>query len=174
MRKAIVKTNYNVPEDIRTFGFVQDYIFKQTANWQGPKESGRYLTINKKGKISIMRCTGTSAFTDKSLFEKAMMIDVITYFDDVEATDEDLLNLYRNPEGLWYTINPIYGDYEEYSNELCIYSPKSAEYPRYFLDFNLDEIPKNFKDGSFFEDEGLEFYEIDDNGDYVKIKKEEC
>lgn len=173
MRKAIIATNYDVPEDTRIIGFMQDYIWKPTSNWQGPNESGKYLVIDKRGKISIMRCTGMSNFTDKSLFEKAMMVDVVTYFDEVEATDGDLLSLYRNPEGLWYTINPIYGDYEEYANELCVYSPKSAEYPKYFLDFNLDEIPENFKDGDFIADEDSEYFNFVDGG-YRKIIKEEC
>lgn len=175
MRKAFIKTNHDLPEDMCIIGFLQDYIWKSAANGVGPKKSGRYLTIDKYGMIRIMRCTGESDFHDKSLFETAMDRETSVWLDGNTATDHKLLDLYINPQGLWFTVESINGyEYDEYSKELCIYSLESDEYPAYFLELNLNEIPENFKSGTFVADEDPEYFELGDRGEYIKIKKEEC
>lgn len=52
-------------------------------------------------------------------------------------TDSDLMDLYRNPGGVWYYYEEWH-EYEDWHSDLHVVTPDNPSYPLYYLNLELD------------------------------------
>ena len=174
MKKAIYKSDwgahFGAKDDISLLlGFDPGYLWKSVSLFCGPHDYGRYLVIKKDGRVSEMYCTGSRFGTSRRLFEEAAFHGPLNeaYLDDVHMTDSDLMELYRNPFFRWYEVHD-WREYEDWHEDIHVYTDKSEDYPLYFLDLNLDEKIELDEKGEIKDCDGTTMFSMDENGDYVR------
>ena len=177
MKKAIYKSSFS-PNGEALIGFAPGYLWKSIKYFEAPARSGRYLVIQKNGKIREMLCTGIHDMDDKKgkeLFELVANDGWFeeSYIDDRHVTDNDCMDIYRYPWGRWYYFNEWY-EYEDCHNDLHVLTKDSDEYPLYFLDLNLDEKIELNDDQEIKTDGGIEYFDLDTRScKYVKVERSE-
>lgn len=135
MKKAMYKRRcHPALEPSETMiGFDMEKLWKSVKYFGGPKKSGRYLTINKLGRIMMLSFTGTHD-VDRRLFEKVANSNY-AYKDDRPVTDEDCMDIYRCPWNIWYYEGSENNDYVP---DINILTTDNDSYPLYFYDLDLD------------------------------------
>lgn len=180
MKKAICRENYwkrglHQPEEETLIGFLPEYMWKLTSYFVGPSDAGKYLVIKKDGSVRQMYFTGTRSPKDKAqeLFHMVAEegYDQDSYIDDIEMTDTDVLNIYRDPWGIWYEIREWY-EYEDRHTDVHVYTKDSNEYPVYFLDLNLYEKIELNENLEITGTDGNRYYKLNAKNEFEEWEEE--
>ena len=175
MKKAIYRTDYlnkrNLPEQQEFIGYDPGYLWRSTDFFNGPRKAGRYLVICKDGCIREMMSTGTHGTEEEARVLFTMVADSYYgsrgYIDDREMTDADIMHIYRNPWGRWYTFED-WQEYDNYGTDVHEHTKLSEQYPLYFLDLNLDDKIEMDEKGEIAGTDAIQYFKRNLNGEFEK------
>lgn len=179
MKKAIYKNtgmayDFSELKKEEQIGFDSEYLWKAVSYFGSPKYSGKYLVIQKSGCITQMMNTGNYSYASdaRALFDLAASCEEscneTAYIDDREMTDTDLMNLYRNPYGIWYKVNDWTDEYGDSRTDVRVFTEESEYYPLYFLDLDIQKPIKLTDDGEIADVDGIQYYKRNKRYELVK------
>ena len=139
MKKVVYRSEFGKDHMDFHVGYLPGYKWINMS-WHYPTKPGKYLVIDHYGRLTELYCSGNVGSDERpNIFDQAANTgyDSESYIDDREMTDSDLMDLYRNPGGVWYYYEEWH-EYEDWHSDLHIITPDNPSYPLYYLDLELD------------------------------------